>query len=110
TLTGISLASNFGTFVLYALTCVWTIVGFQGRKEFNFLKHMIIPVLGLIMNIAMLGSILYLYIIGNSDAQKEAYICFAIAGLWALVSIVYVMVNSSRKGRPVIAAPRRAAA
>src|SRR5438132_261767 len=28
TLTGITLASNFGTFVLYALTCLWAIIAF----------------------------------------------------------------------------------
>src|SRR5205807_10523453 len=29
-LTGIGLASNFGTFILYGLTCIWTIVAFAG--------------------------------------------------------------------------------
>src|SRR5207244_654062 len=79
-LTGITLASNFGTFVLYGLTCVWTIIAFAERKEYSVLKHLIVPGLGLIANLAMLGAILYLYIIGNADAQHEAYVCFAIAG------------------------------
>src|SRR6185295_11417870 len=83
-LTGITLASNFGTFVLYGLTCIWTIIAFAGRKEYSFVKHLLVPGLGLLANVAMLGAILYLYIIGNADAQHEAYICFAIAGAWAL--------------------------
>jgi len=107
-LTGIALASNFGTFVLYGLTCMWTIIAFHGRKEFSFFKHGIIPGLGLVANLAMLASILYLYIIGNADAQHEAYICFALAGAWAFVSIVYVAISSRRSGRAVIAAPQRA--
>src|SRR5438477_12072390 len=53
-LTGIALASNFGTFVLYGLTCIWTIVAFAERHERNMVRHMIIPVLGLIANIMML--------------------------------------------------------
>src|SRR5207244_2987665 len=77
-LTGITLASNFGTFVLYGLTCVWTIIAFAGRKEYSVVKHLVVPGLGLIANLAMLGAILYLYIIGNADSQHEAYICFAI--------------------------------
>ena len=32
-LTGIALASNLGTFILYGLTCVWTIIAFKGRSE-----------------------------------------------------------------------------
>jgi len=67
------------------------------------LGHYIIPGLGLLANIAMLISILYLYIIGNADSQHEAYICFALAGAWALVSILYVAITSTRAGRPVIA-------
>jgi len=108
-LTGITLASNFGTFVLYALTCVWTMIAFAGRKEYSLLKHGLIPGLGLLANLAMLGSILYLYIIGNSDAQHEAYICFALAGAWALVSGVYVVVTNARQGRTLITAPKHAA-
>ena len=53
-LTGITLASNFGTFVLYGLTCAWTIVAFKGRKDFNLLKHGIVPVLGVLTNAVML--------------------------------------------------------
>jgi amino acid transporter len=107
-LTGIGLASNFGTFVLYGLTCIWTIVAFGPRKDYNAVKHLVVPLLGLVLNVAMVISILYLYIIGNADAQHEAYICFAIAGAWAVLSLVYVTVTSIRSGRPVIAAPRRA--
>jgi basic amino acid/polyamine antiporter, APA family len=101
-LTGITLASNFGTFVLYALTCIWTIIAFHGRKERKAIKHFIVPGLGLLANVAMLISILYLYIIGNADAKHEAYICFALTGAWALVSIIYLMVSNARKQRPMI--------
>src|SRR5439155_905170 len=38
-LTGITLASNFGTFILYGLTCLWCMIAFAGRKEFSVLKH-----------------------------------------------------------------------
>ena len=102
-LTGITLASNFGTFVLYALTCMWTIIAFAERKDRHIVKHYIIPGLSLITNVLMLFAILYLYVIGNADAQHEAYICFAIAGGWALVSAAYVVMTGRRTGRAVIA-------
>jgi basic amino acid/polyamine antiporter, APA family len=110
-LTGITLASNFSTFVLYGLTCMWTIIAFAGRRDKHLVKHLIVPVLGLLANLAMLGAILYLYIIGNADAQHEAYICFGIAGGWAVVSALYVGIASVRKGRPLLAfpAPRQVA-
>jgi basic amino acid/polyamine antiporter, APA family len=105
-LTGITLASNFGTFMLYGLTCLWALVAFPGRAEYKFFKHGLIPVLGLLANIAMLVAILYLYIIGNADAQHEAYICFAIAGGWALVSVAYVVVTSMLSGRSLVPTAR----
>jgi amino acid transporter len=96
-LTGITLASNFGTFVLYGLTCVWTIVAFKNRKDFSFLKHGLIPGLGVIVNVIMLIAIIYLYAIGNADSKNEAKICFYIAGGWALLSFVYVIITSVQK-------------
>ncbi len=96
-LTGIALASNFGTFVLYGLTCVWTIVAFRKRQDFSFVKHSLIPALGIVTNTVMLGAIIYLYSIGNADAQAEADICFLIAGGWALVAIAYVGVTSVKR-------------
>jgi basic amino acid/polyamine antiporter, APA family len=101
-LTGITLASNFGTFVLYALTCIWTIIAFHQRKEHSTLKHYIIPGLGLLANIAMLVSILYLYAIGNADSKHEAYICYAITGAWALISVIYIMVGNARKQKTML--------
>jgi hypothetical protein len=56
----------------------------------------------------MLSGIIYLYVMGNADSVTEAEICFAIAGGWAVISIIYVLVSSARKGKAVIGAPRRA--
>ena len=96
-LTGITLASNLGTFILYGLTCIWTILAFKDRKDFSALKHGWIPALGLIANIVMVIGILYLYIIGNADAKAEARICFIIAGAWGVISVFYVLLTSVQK-------------
>jgi amino acid transporter len=96
-LTGITLASNLGTFILYGLTCVWTIIAFKNREDFSTLKHAIVPGLGVLTNAIMTIAVLYLYIIGNADAKAEAKICFIIAGAWALIAIVYVTMTTVRK-------------
>jgi amino acid transporter len=104
-LTGITLASNLGTFVLYGLTCIWTIVAFVERDDRHLVRHLTIPVLGLIANIMMVSAIMYLAIIGTSDTLHEAEICFIIAGAWAAITILYVAVTSRRKGRGVLSTP-----
>jgi amino acid transporter len=96
-LTGITLASNFGTFVLYGLVCIWTIIAFKDRPDFNVFKHRIIPVAGLILNVLMLVGIIYLNVTGTADNKTEAQICFYIAGGFALVSFLYVMMTTVTK-------------
>ena len=108
-LTGITLASNFGTFALYGLTCMWTIIAFVGTPEFKLVRHVVVPGLGLLANVVMLIAILYLYIIGNADSQNEAKICFVIAGGWAVISLLYVVVTSVRSGRELMPTPRHPA-
>jgi amino acid transporter len=96
-LTGITLASNLGTFILYGMTCLTAFIAFKNRADFNVLKHGFVPLLGLLSNIIMVAAILYLYIIGNNDAKNEAWICFGIAGAWAFISLFYVAVTSMNK-------------
>src|SRR5262249_1747308 len=60
TLVIVTLVSNFGTFLLYMLTCIVAIVAFREHHTFNGFKHMFIPVFGLLAN---LGCMLF-YIVG----------------------------------------------
>jgi amino acid transporter len=102
-LTLISLASNLGTFVLYGLTCLWTIIAFAGHKKQNFILHTVVPLVGLLANLVMLVTILYMGILGGGDSQTESIGALALGGVWALVSIVYVLVRSRQTGRPLMA-------
>ena len=43
----ITLTSNFGTFILYALSCFLCIVAYHKRPDHNFLMHTLIPGFGL---------------------------------------------------------------
>ena len=108
-LTGITLASNFGTFVLYALTCLWTIIAFQGSPARSVLKHLIVPGLGLIANVAMLVTILGEGMVGGGAAQAESLIAIAFAAFWAIISAVYVVMANRRTGRALMAVPTTSA-
>jgi amino acid transporter len=106
TLTGITLASNFGTFVLYALTCLWAIIAFASRPDFNWFKHLLIPGLGLLANIVMLVTILGVGILGGGDSQTESVMAIGFAVVWAVVSGIYVLVDNRRTGRSLVAQPK----
>jgi amino acid transporter len=96
-LTGITLASNFGTFVLYGLVCIWTYIAYKDRPDFSVMKHLAVPLGGLILNVLMCLGIFYLNMTGTPDNKIEAQICFYIAGGWALLSFIYVMVTTVHK-------------
>jgi len=102
--TGIGIASNLGTFILYGLICVWTIIAFSSHPSRNRLLHMIIPLLGLLANLIMISTIFYLAFAAGGDSSKEGYIALGVAGAWAVVSIVYVVTNNGRTGRKLVAA------
>jgi len=103
-LLGIAYASNLGTFILYALICVWTMIAFSGRKS-NFLLHKIIPFVGLILNLLMIGVIFWVATFTGGDTRKAAFLAVGIAVAWGLVSVIYVVVNNSRQGRSMMAQP-----
>ena len=49
------LASNFGTFLLYMLSCVICIVAYQGHPNFSFVKHLLIPIFGVLANLVCMA-------------------------------------------------------
>jgi amino acid transporter len=101
-LTGITLASNLGTFVLYALICAITFVAFVGTKDFNAFRHCIIPALGLITNIIMVLAIFVIGIISGGSTAQATYLALWISLIWLVVSVVYFLVSSARQKKHIL--------
>lgn len=101
-LTGITLASNLGTFVLYALICGLTIVAFSGKADFSFFKHSIIPILGFIGNIILVFTIFIVGIITGGTTAEETYLALGISGAWLIASVAYLIITSVQKGHAII--------
>jgi amino acid transporter len=101
-LTGITLASNIGTFVLYALICFLTFVTFVGRSEFHGIKHAVIPLLGLVGNIALLLAILFIGLTTPGVSADATKLAIYITVGWGVVSALYLIMNSRKQGRAII--------
>jgi amino acid transporter len=99
-----SLVSNFGTFMLYMLTCVIAIVAFREHHMFNGIKHMVIPVFGLVANFLCM----LFYLVGpftvNGMSWKESYLALGIAAVWGAYGAVYFARSSKKKGKAVLIA------
>jgi amino acid transporter len=85
----VALVSNFGTFLLYMMTCVLAIVAFREHHTFNGLKHAVIPLFGVLANLLCLS----FYVIGpfmvDGMSAKEPAIALSICGLWGLGGWIY---------------------
>jgi amino acid transporter len=104
-LTGITLASNIGTFILYGLICGLTFIAFAGRKEFHSIKHAIIPFLGLIGNIALLVGVVVIGLKTPGVSATATKFALWLTLGWGVVSAIYLMLNSKAQNVAVLPAP-----
>jgi amino acid transporter len=101
-LTGITLASNIGTFALYALICGMTFVTFVGRQEFHRVKHAVIPLLGFIGNVGLLVGVVYIGLTTPGVSADGTQMALYITGGWGLLSVGYLIWNSKKMGKQII--------
>jgi APA family basic amino acid/polyamine antiporter len=105
----ITLASNFGTFLLYMLSCFTCIVAYHNHPSFSFLKHLAIPVFGLLANLACMA----FYLIGpfmGFGTKLEPLCALGIAAVWAIYGGIYFIRSSKSKGRTTLVNKRFMAA
>ncbi|HEX2908794.1 MAG TPA: APC family permease [Phototrophicaceae bacterium] len=108
TLTGVTLASNLGTFVLYGLICGITFVAFQGRSEFRPVRHAVIPFVGLILNVVMVLAIFIIGITSGGTTAQATYLGLGISGFWLMISVVYFVLHSRAAGKAIVPPVKKA--
>jgi len=97
----ITLASNFGTFLLYGLSCVTCIVAFHRHPKFKVIRHLCIPIFGLLANLACMA----FYLIGpfmGFGTKMEPLLALGIALVWGIYGGLYFWRNSVKTGRTTL--------
>ena len=97
----VTLASNFGTFVLYALSCLTCIVAFHNHPKYNPILHLVIPVFGLLANVVCMA----FYVIGpfmGYGTKMEPLLALGFALVWAVYGLVYFLRSSKARGRTTL--------
>ena len=101
TLVIVTLVSNFGTFLLYMLTCIVAIVAFREHDSFSGFKHFFVPLFGLVANLVCM----LFYLVGpftvSGMSVKEPFIALGVCALWAIYGAIYFVSASKKKARPV---------
>ena len=96
-----TLASNFGTFLLYMLSCVTCLVGFHKHPAYNPFRHLVVPIAGLLANLACMA----FYVIGpfmGFGTKLEPFTALGIAFVWMIYGAVYFLRASKATGRTTI--------
>ena len=84
----VTLASNFGTFLLYGMSCLICMVGYHKHPKFSMMRHMLIPIFGLVANLACMG----FYVVGpfmGYGTKMEPLLALGIAAVWAIYGGIY---------------------
>jgi basic amino acid/polyamine antiporter, APA family len=105
----VELASNFGTFLLYGLSCTVCLVAYHKHPNFNFIKHMAIPVFGLVANLTCMA----FYLVGpfmGYGTKMEPLIALGVAAVWGIYGGIYFIRSSTSKGRTTLVNKRFMAA
>jgi basic amino acid/polyamine antiporter, APA family len=96
-----TLASNFGTFLLYMLSCVTCIVCFHKHPQFRIVRHLLIPVFGLVANLACM----VFYLVGpfmGYGTKMEPLLALGVALCWAIYGGIYFLRASKVAGRTTL--------
>lgn len=105
----VSLASNFGTFLLYMLSCITCIVCYHKHSKFKIVRHLFIPVFGLVANLACMA----FYLIGpflGYGTKKEPLLALGIALVWGACGWLYFALSAKKTGRTTLAGGRTSVA
>jgi amino acid transporter len=104
----ITLASNFGTFLLYGLSCIICMVAYHNHPKFNLVKHLMIPTFGLLANLACM----IFYLVGpfmGFGTKMEPLSALGIALVWAIFGGIYFVRSSNKSGRTTFVESKAAA-
>jgi hypothetical protein len=98
----VTLMSNFGTFLLYMMTCIIAMLAFHQHHMFHGFKHVVVPVFGLLANLlCMLFYLVGPFMVPGMSA-KEPYIALGVVALWGVYGLFYFTTRSRATGRATV--------
>ena len=101
TLLMVTLASNFGTFILYGLSCILCIVAYHKHPNFSFIRHMAIPCFGLLANLGCMCAYIIFPFIGIGT-KMEPLLALGIAAVWGIYGGIYFITAGKAQGKTAL--------
>ena len=101
-ITQVTLASNTGTFLVYGATCIVAVIAFSHRHDKQVFKHYVVPVIGSLMNLAMLAAVVYLAVKAGGEGASDAYKALGTVGVWVVLGAIWFVANPSARGKGML--------
>jgi amino acid transporter len=98
----ITLASNTGTFLVYGMTNLIVLVAFLGRPGRSLFKHVVIPIIGALANVAMLGAVIFESVSAGGSTQTDTLIALGVVVVWVAAGLVWLFGGSAARNRNVL--------
>ena len=105
----VSLSSNFGTFLLYMLSCIVCMVGYHNHPNYKPMRHLFIPLFGLLANLACMAAYIVLPFMGIGT-KLEPFTALGVAAIWLIYGGIYFARSSKATGRTTLVDRRAKAA
>ena len=105
-LTAVTLLSNFGTFLLYGITCIVAVLAFKNERR-SVLKKYVVPLAGFAANVVMLVAVIWLGVIGGGGTQTAALMAIGVTAIWIVAGLAYFALNSRSKESRIFPFPGR---
>lgn len=103
TLSQVTLVSNIGTFLLYGMTCLITLFAYRpGTPGYKVLLHRVVPLVGMLANLAMLVGVVYLSVAAGGSTATDTQVAIGVVVVWTILGGVYMVMNSQRQRRSVL--------
>lgn len=98
----IAVISNIGTFILYGITCIICVIAFANTPERGIFSTLIAPILGAILNIAMLAGVVYFAIVGGDPGRTNVIIAGIFSIAWLVIGFLFLFGRKFVTGVPVL--------
>jgi basic amino acid/polyamine antiporter, APA family len=98
----ITLISNFGTFMLYMMSCIVAIVAFHEHHLHNPIKHILIPGFGLLANLACMCFYLIAPLSVPGMSPKEPFYALGFCAFWGIIGAIYFISKSKKLGKEIL--------
>jgi len=103
-LSAMTYLSNFGTFLLYGVTCLICVYALSKERR-SILTRYVIPIAGFAANALMMITVIWLAAIGGGATQLAGFIAVAVVGAWMALGLAYFAMNSRSKESSIFPFP-----